>query len=144
NITCGMPWGYSHGTAVADTIVAMAPNVKLRLYVGGYSTVDFDNAVDDAIANHVNIITTSADFPTAGGTAGKFRDGTSMVAQKLNAAKNAGIFVVAVAGNSAASHWQGTYTPSPITPTQLGLDSRYQSLMDFQPNAAGLQRACLP
>src|SRR5437660_1763319 len=73
NITCGMPWGYSHGTAVADTIVAMAPNVKLRLYVGGYSTVDFDNAVDDAIANHVNIITTSADFPTAGGTAGKFR-----------------------------------------------------------------------
>ncbi len=143
SISCGKASGHSHGTAVAQTVVDMAPGVKLRLYVIGNS-VDFNNAIDDAIAHHVNIITTSVVFPGLGGNgAGGFRDGTSTVAQKVNQAVASGIFVVTSAGNEGNGHWQGVYKISPITPSQIGLLS-WQSVMDFRPTAAGVQRACLP
>jgi len=83
SISCGVTAGNSHGTAVAEIIVDMAPNVNLRLYTIATS-VDFNNAVQDAINNNVDIIIASLGFPTLGGdgTTGFFRDGTSTVAKK--------------------------------------------------------------
>ncbi len=89
DIACNSTNGDSHGTAVAEIIVDMAPNVNLWLYAIETS-VDFANAVDDATANNVDIITASLGFPTQGGndnSAGWYRDGTSSVAQKVDRQK---------------------------------------------------------
>jgi subtilisin family serine protease len=144
SITCGNAPGNSHGTAVAEIVVDMAPNVDLLLYVIGNS-VDFDNAIDDAISRGANIITASLGFPTAGGdgTTGFFRDGTSTVAKKVNFAQSTGRLVTIAAGNEAQSHWKGNYVVSSANPTPFGLSS-YQSVLEFQPAASGNLKACLP
>lgn len=145
DINCRYAAGDSHGTAVAEIIVDMAPDVNLMLYAIGNS-VDFANAVDNAMANGADIITASLGFPTAGGdgTTGYFRDGTSIVAKKVNDANAADLLFTVAAGNEGASHWKGNYVPSPVTPTSLGLGATNQNVMDFQPGATGKQRACLP
>ena len=146
SITCGMTPGHSHGTAVAEIVVDMAPNVDLLVYAIGNS-VDFDNAVDDAIGKGASIITASLGFPTAGGdgTTGFFRDGTSSVAKKVNFAQSAGKLVTIAAGNEARSHWKGNYVISSANPTTFGFPfSPYQSVLEFQPAASGKLRACLP
>lgn len=144
SLSCGMTAGHSHGTAVSETVVDMAPAVNLRLYVIGNS-VDFANAVDDAIANGADIITASLGFPSMGGdgTTKSFRDGTSYVAKKVNDAYSSGVFVTISAGNDGSSHWSGIYTPSTVAPSTIGLNG-YQSVMEFQSSASGKQRACLP
>lgn len=145
DIACGDAPGDSHGTAVAEIIVDMAPNVNLKLYAIGTS-VDFNNAVDDAIANGADIITASLGFPTVGGdgVTGSFRDGTSVVAKKVNDANAAGLLFTVAAGNEGTSHWMGNYVPSPVTPVSIGLSALNESVMDFQPGATGSQRACMP
>jgi len=147
SITCGMTPGISHGTAVAEIVVDMAPNVDLLVYAIGNS-VDFDNAVDDAIGKGASIITASLGFPTAGGdgTTGFFRDGTSSVAKKINYAQSAGKLVTIAAGNEAQSHWKGNYigSVSPALIPGLPFGGNYQSVLEFQPAASGKLRACLP
>ena len=147
DIACGTTDGDSHGTATAEIVVDMAPNVDLLVYAIENS-VDFSNAIDDAIDQNVDIITISLGFPTAGGdgTTGYFRDGTSSVAKKVNDAEDAGILVTVSAGNAGTAHWQGTYSASSVSPSSLDLDSigSYQSVMDFRPAASGVQKACLP
>jgi subtilisin family serine protease len=145
SISCGMPVGGSHGTAVAETIVDMAPGVDLHLYAIG-NDVDFNNAMIDAFSKNVDIINISLGFPLLGGNNGDYRDGTSSVAQKVNSARNVGILPVVSIGNQGLSHWQGTYSASTVTPASIGLDffGDYQSVMNFQPNANGIQKACLP
>ena len=147
SITCGVSSGNSHGTAVAQIVVGMAPDVNLRVYVIGNS-VDFNNAIDDAIANGADIVTISLGFPTLGGdgTTGFFRDGTSTVAKKVDLAQNAGLLVTVSVGNEGFSHWQGNYAISPVVPSTIGIGELefYESVMNFQPSASGLQRACLP
>ena len=144
-MSCNVRSGRSHGTAVAEMVVPMAPDVNLRLYTVS-NTVDFNTAVDHAIANGADIITTSISYPTAGGdgTSGLFRDGTSSIAKKINQAKAAGILTTIAAGNSAQRHWMGNYFASQtIPPAFLGI-SGAQSLLEFQPTADGNQRVCLP
>jgi len=145
NLLCGETAGNSHGTAVAEAVVDMAPDVNLRVYAV-LNTVGFNNAVDDAIANNVDIITASVAFPGAGGdgTTGQYVDGTSSVAKKVNDAKTAGILVTTAVGNQAQSHWQGTYSISPVAPSEISLDVTWESLMNFRPSESGVQRACLP
>lgn len=146
NLLCGETAGDSHGTAVAEIVVDMAPDVNLRVYAV-LNSVGFNNAVDDAIANNADIITVSLDFPDDGGdgTTGQYRDGTSTIAQKVNDAKTAGILVTVSVGNEGESHWQGTYSASPVTPSSIGLSSSiYESVMNFRPSESGVQRACLP
>ena len=92
DIACGDPSGDSHGTAVAEVVVDESPGVSLRLYTIA-TNVDYNNAVDDAIANGVDIITASLGFPTLGSdgvgpNAQYFRAGTSDVAKKMNVAYN--------------------------------------------------------
>jgi len=57
-MACGATSSNSHGTAVAEIVVDMAPEADMRLYTV-VTTVDFNNAVDDAIAKNVDIITAS-------------------------------------------------------------------------------------
>ncbi len=143
SMTCGVSAGESHGTAVAEIVVDMAPNVDLFLYTT-VNSVDLNNAITDAISRNVDIITISLGVDTAGGdgVSGFYRDGTSSVAKKVNEAKNNGILVTTSAGNSAEEHWSGTYSISPVPPANLGLG--YESVMNFNPSAAGNMRACLP
>ena len=148
SISCNMSPGNSHGTAVAEVVVDMAPEINLLLYAIGNS-VDFNNAVDDALQKGADIFSISLGFPTGGnGTTGFYRDGTSPVALKVDEANDAGSLVVVSAGNEGASHWQGNYVISSVTPNDLGIESlrpmNYQSIMEFQPNATGNQPACLP
>jgi len=143
DIACGATAGNSHGTAVAEIIVDEAPGVNLRLYTIA-TNIDYNNAVDDAIANGVDIITASLGFPTLGSdgvgpNAQYFRAGTSDVAKKMNEAFNNGIFGTISAGNEGNSHWMGTYVPS----STVSL-SGYESVMEFQPNANGVKKVCLP
>ena len=145
NVSCGKIFGNSHGTAIAEIVVDMAPDADLVLYTIA-NTVDFVNAVDDAIARgDVDVITISLGFPTVGGdgTTVFFRDGTSIVAKAVDRARDAGILVTTAAGNDAKRHWMGTYTPSTISPGALDL-AEYQSVMEFRPGETGLQKACLP
>ncbi|HSB57312.1 MAG TPA: S8 family serine peptidase, partial [Nitrosopumilaceae archaeon] len=144
NITCGDSDGHSHGTAVSEVVVDMAPDVRLRLYAG-LDLIDTLNALDSAIASHVKIITMSIGFPSLGGdgTTGYFRDGTSLIAKKVNDARNAGILVTVASGNSGQSSWSGTYLASEVSPSTIGLQD-YQSLMNFRPSLSGIQQTCLP
>lgn len=147
NINCDdIDGGVYHGTAVAEAVVDMAPNASLRLYAVA-SLTGFNSAVDNAIGNNVDIITTSlAFFDGSAGASSFYRDGTSSAANKVNQAKAAGILVTAANGNQGKSHWKGIYAISPVTPSSIGLDvfGTYNSLMNFQPSASGKQRACLP
>lgn len=150
SILCDDTLNESHGTAVAEIIVDMAPDVNLRLFAIT-DLVAFNNAVDDAIALQVKIITASVGFPTLGGDGtnqGFFRDGTSSAAKKVNEATAAGILVTVAAGNQGDSHWQGNYTISPVNPSSIpGLSVLgIESVMDFDPSLGptDTMRACLP
>jgi plastocyanin len=145
DISCGKTAGNSHGTAVAEIISNMAPDVNLHVYAIGNS-VDFANVIDDIISRgEVDIISISLGFPTAGGdgVTGYFRDGTSVVAKKINQASESGIIPVIAVGNDANRHWMGTYTPSVISPDTIGL-TNYDSLHQFDSTASGNLKACLP
>lgn len=116
SIQCGATLGNSHGTAVSEIVVDMAPNVRLVLYAV-VNTVDFANAIDAARARgDVDIITASLGFLTEGGdgTTGFFRDGTSNSAKAVDRARDSGILVTVSAGNDGKSHWKGIYSASPV------------------------------
>jgi subtilisin family serine protease len=152
-VACGDVNGNSHGTAVAEIVVDMAPDAQLYLYstfnsFGGIDLVDVQNAIDDAISKNVDIITMSLGFRGIGGdgNSGFEKDGTSSISKKVNNAKNAGILVTVSSGNTAKSHWSGTYSASSVSPPSIGAGelTGYQSVMNFRPSASGLQKACLP
>ena len=66
------------------------------------------------------------------------------MALAVDRARESGILVTVSAGNKAQEHWGGTYVPSStVTPELIdGLDS-YQSILEVDPSASGLQKACL-
>ena len=132
----------SHGTAVAEVIVDMAPDVSLRLYrISGL--VDFVNAVQHAIDSNVDIIQVSLGFDSAGPNNGTgFRAGNSHVARIIDTAESHGILPVISAGNEGSSHYLRQYEPSAVSPSVLGL--QHHSLMEFYPDAEGLDRVCMP
>jgi len=153
-IQCNDTDGDSHGTAVAEIIVDMAPNVDLFLYatqdsLGGFDLIDIQNAIDDAISKNVDIISMSFGATGIGGdgVTGFEKDGTSSLSKKVNDAKNAGILGIVAVGNEGLNqHWQGTYSPSPVSPSTINAVTlgAHQSVMDFRPSQIGVQRACLP
>jgi hypothetical protein len=152
-VACGDTNGNSHGTAVAEIVIDMAPDAQLYLYstansFGGIDLVDVQNAIDDAISKNVDIITMSLGFRGIGGdgNSGYEKDGTSSLSKKVNNAKNSGILVAVASGNTAKSHWSGTYTPSITIPSLIanGELTGYQSVMEFDLFAPGFQKVCLP
>ncbi|CAE6487040.1 exported hypothetical protein [Candidatus Nitrosotenuis uzonensis] len=99
----------SHGTAVAEIIVDVAPDVNLYLY-NACTSVEFFNLVDHIIGRgDIDIVSMSLSWFGHGA-----RDGTNLYAQKVNQAKNSGILWVNAAGNYAIKHWQGTFSDSDL------------------------------
>lgn len=137
DITGGNSPGNSHGTAVAEIVVAVAPEVSLYLY-NVATSLDFNAAVNDAISQNVNVISASLGFDGEGPTSGTtYRSGTSSVANAISNAYSSGIVSTIAAGNEANKHWYGAFQISGITLGGL-------NLLNFQPSNTGVQKACLP
>ncbi len=112
----GFETGTSHGTGVAEIIHAMAPQAWLYLKKVA-DEIDLSNAVDDAIAQGVQIINYSVGVANA-----NFGDGTGVVAAIADRARAHGIFWVNAAGNHAQSHWMGFFS-----------DRDYDGWLEFAP-----------
>ena len=95
--------GGSHGLACAEIVYDIAP--QAQLYLAKTDTdLDLQEAVSWAIANNVDIISTSLGYLNA--TPG---DGTGWFQDLVQNARTAGILWVAAAGNMRESHWGGLY-----------------------------------
>ena len=93
-----------HGTACAEIVHDMAPLAEL--YLLKISTdVDLNEAVNYAISQNVDIISTSLTFINV--TPG---DGTGRFAEMARNARDAGILWVTAAGNYRETHWSGAFT----------------------------------
>ena len=93
-----------HGTACAEIVHDMAP--EARLYLLKINTdVDLNEAVDYAISQGVDIISTSLTFINV--TPG---DGTGRFATMAQKARAAGILWTTAAGNYRQTHWSGAFT----------------------------------
>jgi len=104
DITGGDP---SHGTATAQIIVDVAPNVELYLY-NANTFVEWLILVQFLIdSGQVDIISMSQSWIGTGAY-----DGTSTSSQAVNNARNNGILWVNSAGNSAEHHWDDTFSDS--------------------------------
>lgn len=99
----GSPEGSEeHGVAVAEIIHSVAPSAQLFL-APIQDEIGFANAVDYLIANHVQIIQASL------GWGGLWPgDGTGLMDQKLDQARQQGILPVISAGNYGQSHFMTT------------------------------------
>lgn len=92
-----------HGTACAEIVHDMAP--QAQLYLLKISTdIDLNQAVDYAISQGVDVISTSLTFvnATPGDGSGRF----AVMAQKARAA---GILWATAAGNYRETHWSGAF-----------------------------------
>ena len=96
-----------HGTAVAQIVVDVVPDVELYLYNYNYdNSTTFETMVDHIIQRgDIEIATMSMFIPHVG-----LYDGTSSVSQKVNEARDSGILWINAAGNLANQHWNGTFT----------------------------------
>ncbi|MBS3788992.1 S8 family serine peptidase [Candidatus Bipolaricaulota bacterium] len=111
----GLETDYQHGTEVAEIVHDMAPEADLYL-MKVFDTVDLENAVDDAIAEGVDVINHSigwfnVNFYDGTGPADWGTTGTN-VADIAAYARDNGILWVNSNGNSAQNHWQGSWTDS--------------------------------
>lgn len=93
-----------HGTACAEIVYDMAPSAQLYL-IKIATDVDLDQAVSYAIAQNVDVISTSLTFLNI--TPG---DGTGRFAAMADRAQAAGILWTTAAGNYRETHWSGTST----------------------------------
>ena len=102
----GGPGTSNHGAACAEIVYDIAPDAVY--YLANFDTeVEFGNAVDWLIAQHVDIISCSMGFLGAGPG-----DGTGPIDQIVDRAYNAGILWSGAAGNQAQRHWSGTFVNS--------------------------------
>ncbi|MCL4436256.1 MAG: S8 family serine peptidase [Thaumarchaeota archaeon] len=92
-----------HGTACAEIVVDVAPDVQLYLYAVR-TDLDFVAAVNRAVSKHVNIISTSLSFANLGPY-----DGSSDTSKALENARKAGVLPIVAASNMAQVHWSGTF-----------------------------------
>jgi len=98
-------YGYEavHGTAVAEIITDVAPDVELYLYTIG-TEIEFQNAIDDILRSSVDIdiVTMSA------GWVNHLTNGQSPVTQKLSEVASQIPTIISV-GNYRLTHWEGSY-----------------------------------
>ena len=110
------------GTGMVEIMYDMAPGATFVVYE--VSTVaDFGTAIDQSVTDGVDILLLA--FTEFGGVAG-LGDGDpcaphatspcGSIAERVQAARASGVFVVASAGNFGASHWAGFYDPHPTYP----------------------------
>ena len=93
-----------HGTACAEIVHDMAPSAQLYL-IKIATDIDLDQAVSYAIAQGVDVISTSLTFLNI--TPG---DGTGRFAAMADRARVAGIVWTTAAGNYRETHWSGIST----------------------------------
>jgi subtilisin family serine protease len=93
-----------HGTACAEIVHDMAPSAQLYL-IKIATDADLDQAVSYAIAQGVDVISTSLTFLNV--TPG---DGSGRFAAMADRARAAGILWVTAAGNYRETHWSGPST----------------------------------
>jgi len=116
----GKNFDYIHGTAVAEIIVDVAPDVELYL-VTFEKELEFLDAVDYAVSQDVDIIALSA------GWINYSTDGSSFLTQKVEDVLDNGILFVVSSGNYAQTHWEGLFSDSDndswheISPSDEGL-----------------------
>ena len=97
-------YGGIHGTACLETVYDHCPQARYRLYkVSG--PVGTGNAVDDAIANGVDIISHSQSRYNQG-----WDDDTGPYCDAVEDAGDAGIIFFTSSGNRARTHYQGTFS----------------------------------
>ena len=137
--------GSSHGTAVAEIIVDMAPDAELILYTIDGTSIAYINAVVDAMREGADIVSVSLGYDTIQPVTGnQFRSGLSRIAGITTQAEAAGVIPIISAGNEANEHVLTQYNPSrSIDPASIKLDD-YQSVHEFNPAANGVHKACLP
>jgi subtilisin family serine protease len=92
-----------HGVACAETVHDLAPDADLHL-VRVNSLTTFENAVEWAIREHVQVISMSMSFYDE-----SFYDGTGPFAPYVEALEANGILLVSSAGNNASTHWSGRW-----------------------------------
>ncbi len=92
-----------HGTATAEIVVDVAPDVQLYLYTVR-TDLDFVAAVNRAVSKHVDIISTSLSFANLGPY-----DGSSRASQALDNARKAGVLPIVAASNMAQVHWSNIF-----------------------------------
>ncbi len=93
-----LPYGQLHGTATATIVHEMAPDAELVLAVITQDAESFTRAVDWlTFTARVNVISFSG-----GWYSGYAKDGTSPMAQAVDRAKAAGVFMALSAGNKAS------------------------------------------
>ena len=99
-----------HGTACAEIVHDVAPEIVLYLYkVGGL--LDFENAKDRAIQDGIDVISHSVAYPTDG-----FGDGRGLSCDIVNDAADNGILWVNSAGNYAKAHYSGVWSDTDRDP----------------------------
>ena len=93
----------NHGTAVAEIIVDIAPDVELYLY-NFDTSVEFFKLVECLIERKdIDIATMSLGWPSIRA------DGKSHISKAVDMARDNGILWITSAGNEATSHWQGQF-----------------------------------
>ena len=100
----GTNGGTPHGTAVAEIVHDVAPGALLWL-IKVCTDIDLAQAVNYAIAQDVDIITTSLGW--FGVTSG---DGTGFFDEQVDEARAAGILWTTAAGNSREAYYDGAFS----------------------------------
>ncbi len=95
--------GDVHGTGVTEIIYHFAPQAEFHLYKFATPT-QFSAAMQDAIAEGIDVISLSLGFPNTG-----WADGTGVPNMAVKDATDAGIIVFSAAGNNQKYHWQGHF-----------------------------------
>ncbi len=94
---------YLHGTACAEIIYDMYPEVDL--YLANFDTIaDFEAAVDWIIENEIDVVTFSIGWYLSGPL-----NGINLQCDLIKKATEKGVVWVTSAGNSANEHWAGTF-----------------------------------
>jgi len=96
--------GSVHGSACAEIIFDMANGITMDLHKVS-TDIEIANAVDQAIADGVDIISMSLGLPLGGPG-----DGTGFLAGIVAEARANDIFYAVSAGNNAEHSWSGTFT----------------------------------
>ncbi|TVQ88801.1 MAG: hypothetical protein EA397_16520 [Deltaproteobacteria bacterium] len=96
----------THGAGCAEALHTIAPEAELHL-VRVNSTTMFENAVEWAIREDIDIISMSMSFLNL-----NFFDRTGPLRVPIRRLEEHGILLVTSAGNYARGHWQGTFVDS--------------------------------
>lgn len=97
----------NHGTAVAEIIYDMAPDIELTL-VAAATELEYMTALDWLRAQEISIVSFSLGFDNLGPLDG--RSPVSAAASQLS--DDGGILFVAAAGNEQQNYWSGTFSDS--------------------------------